>query len=91
MFQPITRRGDDLVGFLLTTRSQLTVVVDIEALVQSEARMDRIPADERRRLITALLEHLGQRFELLQQLVASVVLDAVIERGGSRENGSVRR
>src|SRR2546421_12996202 len=83
---PLPRQGTDggrgplghreLVGRACVAEA---IVVDVEALVETEPRVDRERTDERGRGIAALLQERARRALVSRQPIAAVVADAVLK------------
>ena len=63
------------------------VVVAIETLAQTPARVEYESGDEATRLVAVVPERLRERLVLFVQIVAAIVADAVIHGEGSRKHG----
>ena len=76
---------------LAGARRGVPVVVDVEAGIEAEARIQRKRADEGTRRVAPRAQAGGERRHARAQPVAGVVADPVSERIQPRENGGMRR
>jgi len=94
--EPTERARHDGVGLSLPVflpasgMSLERVVIDVEALVQAELRIQRESADEGARCVAETLEMLGQGQLFLSNVEMGVVVNAVMERVFPEEDRRVR-
>ena len=95
--EPLQGGGDGLPGRPLrkgvagTRFGRVVIVVDVEALVEAETRIEREAADESARGVAAALEELGQGLEIGGHDGLAVLGDAVGQRRHAQEDVRVRR
>src|SRR5262249_18812064 len=97
--QPVKGRvGDDVPGplhlievRLIETAEFEAVVVEVEAVIEPEARIQHCRTDHRPGVITMLLQNRGQRGLVRTELVSSKIMHAAAHWVGPSEYRGVRR
>src|SRR5690606_2719475 len=93
---PRARGGDDLAGAPLGHRELRLrdiqppdIVIDVEALVETAATVEREGADERAGREPRVFGNLGERARIVRHAIPAVVAHAVLERVATRQDAGM--